>query len=96
MHDQRQSNAFPPGGIADIEIDHGSIHVRLTEIQRALVAHDALCTRLEMVGVQMPVPMLWSAIEKASDLGLICRGEERYLKFYNSQANASKHKGFPF
>ena len=92
--EERPSRAFT-GRIADISVNEDSIHLRLTQIRRALVAHDALCKELANVGYPMPFNSFITAIEKATSLGLITITEEGWLRFFNKEANDAKHHGLP-
>jgi hypothetical protein len=92
--EEAQSRPFT-GRVADISVNEDSIHLRLTQIRRALVAHDALCKELANVDHPMPVNSFITAIEKASSLGLITISEEGWLRFFNKQANDAKHHGLP-
>jgi hypothetical protein len=92
---ERASRVFI-GPLADISVNDNGIHVRLTEIRRALIAHDALCTMLAEVGVPMPIGKLVDAIAKAYELGMISGREEHWLRYFNRKANEAKHHGLPF
>ena len=50
LFDDRANQAFPQGGVADVAVDTYEIDFRLAEIQRALVAHDAINGQLSMMG----------------------------------------------
>jgi hypothetical protein len=81
-------------GVADTMISpNSSIDERLAKMQRALVAHDALVAMLSLTGAD---PGVWqsslvSAIGKAVNDGLVTFHGGRYLRYFNSEANAAKH-----
>ena len=92
--DGRANGVFVAGGVADTVISpNSSIDERLAKMQRALVAHDALVAMLSLTGAD---PGVWqsslvSAIDKAVTDGLVTFHEGRYLRYFNSEANAAKH-----
>ena len=92
--DDRANGVFVAGGVADTMVSANSgIDERLAKMQRALVAHDALVAMLSLTGAD---PGVWqsslvSAIDKAVNDGLVTFREGRYLRYFNSEANAAKH-----
>jgi len=95
LEGKQQNDAFT-GALADLEVDHSSVHWRIADMNRALVAHDALCMLLAKVDVPMPINKLIDAIAKAKELDLITRTEEKWLRYFNWSANQAKHNGLPF
>ena len=87
--DNRQSRAF--GCLADIPLNHTSIHHKIAEMNRGLIAYEALCKLLLTVGSARPISKLLEAIDEARRLGLISKQEEKYLRYFNKQANKAKH-----
>ena len=90
LGDRRQDNAFVADGAADILVDVNVVHVKISAIHRALVAHEALNHLLTCVG-QTPCQTLSEAIAQARASRVITRGEERWLKYFNVEANKAKH-----
>ena len=92
--DHPVDEVFVKGGVADTLVSAKSgIDERLAKMQRALVAHDALVAMLSLTGAD---PGAWqssrvSAIDKAVKDGLVTLREDRYLRYFNSEANAAKH-----
>ena len=89
--DDRQSQAFASGGLADIQLNHASIHLKIAEMNRGLIAYEALCKLLLTVGSARAISKLLEAIDEARRLGLISKQEEKYLRYFNKQANKAKH-----
>ena len=90
---QRAVRAFNNGPLADIILSDRSLNLRLAEMRRALVAHDALCFMLAEVGVEMPIGTLVTAISEALKLELITTSEARWLRYFNYAASQAKHHG---
>ena len=91
LFDDRANQAFPQGGVADVAVDTYEIDFRLAEIQRALVAHDAINRQLSMMGVTDLPDKFLVATEQAHALGVITEREKRWLTSMNTEANKAKH-----
>ena len=97
--EEKDSEDFRPGGVADVPVDAFEVDHRLAAMQQALVAHDAMIRMLSQV--DMPARdlpnRLVDAIAKAEELELIHRKEVKCLKRINSMANKAKHNpALPF
>lgn len=92
--DEKSAPRF--GNLADLQVSEYSIHFRLTQIHRALVAHAVLCKRLASLGVQMPINSFIEAINLAFHLEVIDVHQSRWLRHFNNEANRAKHHGLPF
>ena len=90
LGDRRQDNAFVADGAADILVDVNVVHVKISAIHRALVAHEALNHLLTCVG-QTSCQTLSEAIAQARASRVITPREERWLKYFNVEANKAKH-----
>ena len=77
--------------VADTPIMSHDIDVRLAKMRRALIAHQALNTMLDKVGVVDLPRYLIKSIEKAEDFGLVSYEEGRWLRHINDSANDAKH-----
>jgi hypothetical protein len=89
------SAAFhPPESVADVKVEEREMSLRLAKMQRAIVAHAALCKALANFGVSRPeMPgRLKDAIAKAKGLHILTDTQARWLLFFNSQANEAKHE----
>ena len=86
----RQNRAFVPDGAADILVDVNAVHLKLNAIHRALVAHEALNHLLTCVG-QTPCSTLSEAILQGRAHQVINEREERWLRYFNVEANKAKH-----
>ena len=92
--DHPVDEVFVKGGVADTLVSAKSgIDERLAKMQRALVAHDALVTMLFLTCTD---PGDWQsslvkAIDMAENDGLVTAREGKYLRHFNSEANAAKH-----
>ena len=60
-------------------------------MNRGLIAYEALCKLLLTVGSAKTISTLLEAIDEARRLGLISKQEEKYLRYFNKQANTAKH-----
>ena len=90
LGDDRQNKAFVNDGAADILVDVNAVHLKLNAIHRALVAHEALNHLLTCVG-QTPCSTLSEAIIQGRTHQAINQREERWLKYFNVEANKAKH-----
>ena len=90
MGDRRQDNAFVADGAADILVDVNVVHVKISAIHRALVAHEALNHLLTCMA-QSPCGKFPEAIAQARATLVISRGEERWSKHFNAEANKAEH-----
>ena len=90
LADDRQNRAFAEMGAADILVNLDAVHLKINAMHRALVAHEALNHLLTCVG-QTPCQTLSEAIAQARASRVITRGEERWLKYFNVEANKAKH-----
>ena len=93
----KASAAFQKNGVADVPVSTFEIDARLSAMQKALVAHDAINRSLSNVGATEMPDKLLTSIEKAEQIGILDVREVRWLKSINKQANEAKHgKGLPF
>lgn len=90
LGDARQNRAFVPDGATDILVDVDAVHLKINAIHRALVAHEALNHLLTCVG-QTPCSTLSEAILQARAHLVITEREERWLRYFNVEANKAKH-----
>ena len=91
LADDRQNSAFAEMGAADIHVDLDVVHLKINAIHRALVAHEALNNLLTCMG-KATCQTFQLAIAKARALMLISPEEQRWLKHFNAEANAAKHR----
>jgi hypothetical protein len=90
LGDRRQDNAFVADGAADILVDVNVVHVKISAIHRALVAHEALNHLLTCMA-QSPCGKFSEAIAQARATLVITAREARWLKHFNAEANQAKH-----
>ena len=89
--------AFAKSHIVDAAVSSYEIDLRLAAMRRALVAHLALSKVLSQVGVtDLPTSLIGSS-KKAEEMCIVGDREGRMLRFFNKEANESKHGGvLPF
>ena len=77
-------------GAADILVDVNVVHVKISAIHRALVAHEALNHLLTCMA-QSPCGEFPEAIAHARATLVITGREARWLKHFDAEANQAKH-----
>ena len=90
LGEPRADRAFVADGAADILVDVDVVHLKINAIHRALVAHEALNHLLTCVA-QTPCRTLSEAIAQTRASLVITAREERWLKYFNVEANKAKH-----
>ena len=88
--DTRQDKACVADGAADILVDVNAVHMKISAIHRALVAHEALNHLLTCMD-QSPCGKFSEAIAQTRATLAITAKEERWLKYFNVEANNAKH-----
>jgi hypothetical protein len=91
LADDRQNSAFAEMGAAYIQVHLDAVHLNINAMHRALVAHEALNNMMTCMG-QSTCQTFKLAIAKARALMLISPEEQRWLKHFNVEANAAKHR----
>ena len=85
------SAVFADHGVADVLVSRFEIDARLSAMQKALVAHDAINRLLSRVGVTDMPDKLLDSTEMAAHEQIIGAREIKWLKSINTQANEAKH-----